>query len=244
MEYKGGATSDAIRATDHYRFTPLGPFLRRWKLDELPQLINVLLGDMSLVGPRPSPPEREVTNLGCRPGLTGAATVAFASEVQILAALPNDHLDAYFHHVILPAKRRLDREYMARATFLSDLKLIIDSVFRRWNPSLMYELLSKQHNHIIAQVAAAEELSEIEGSVEINGVSPIDGFSAVILTAAAAVVFVVVMRLVTLDWHYIFLLFALTAGISLLANKIITTVVRDRRSREARVAELNARVSK
>jgi lipopolysaccharide/colanic/teichoic acid biosynthesis glycosyltransferase len=123
-------------------FTPVGPFLRRWKLDELPQLLNVLWGDMSLVGPRPKMPEHLVSDFPCRPGITGAATIAFAREETILDRVPKDQLNAYYHKVVLPAKRRLDARYMARATFLSDLKLLVDSVLRRWDSSVMEGLLN------------------------------------------------------------------------------------------------------
>jgi len=123
------------------RFTPAGSFLRRWKLDELPQLLNVLWGDMSLVGPRPKMLEHATSNLTCRPGITGAATIAFALEEEVLDRVPVHSLESCYHTVVLPAKRRLDAEYMARATFHSDLKLIVDSVLRRWDSSIMEELL-------------------------------------------------------------------------------------------------------
>jgi lipopolysaccharide/colanic/teichoic acid biosynthesis glycosyltransferase len=122
-------------------FTPAGSFLRHWKLDELPQLLNVLRGDMSLVGPRPLMLEHVISNLKCRPGITGAATIAFALEEQVLESVPMRSLESCYHTVLLPAKHRLDAEYMARATFLSDLKLIVDSVLRLWNTSTMEGLL-------------------------------------------------------------------------------------------------------
>ena len=130
-----------VTTTENQRFTPIGLFLRRWKLDELPQLLNVLVGDMSMVGPRPKLLEHQIADLSCRPGITGAATIAFAREEQILAQLPNHHLDDYYSSVILPFKHQLDVEYMARATFLSDLKLILDSALRRWDPSVIDRLL-------------------------------------------------------------------------------------------------------
>ncbi|MDE3187051.1 MAG: sugar transferase [Acidobacteriota bacterium] len=130
-----------VTTTENQRFTPIGPFLRRWKFDELPQLLNVLVGDMSMVGPRPKLLEHQVADLCCRPGITGAATIAFAREEQILARLPDHHLDDYYSRVILPFKHQLDAEYMARATFLSDLKLVLDSALRRWDPSVVDRLL-------------------------------------------------------------------------------------------------------
>ena len=130
----------AVTTAANQRFTPAGPFLRRWKLDELPQLLNVLLGDMSLVGPRPKMPEHLVSVIPCRPGITGAATVAFAREERALAHLSKEQLDACYHTVILPAKHSLDAQYMARATFASDLKLIVNSVLRRWDESILDSL--------------------------------------------------------------------------------------------------------
>jgi lipopolysaccharide/colanic/teichoic acid biosynthesis glycosyltransferase len=131
-----------VTTAANQRFTPVGPFLRRWKLDELPQIWNVLIGDMSLVGPRPKLPEHQIGELGARPGITGAATIAFACEETVLALLPTNHLDDYYNEVILPAKHQLDQEYMARATFFSDLELIMKTVTRRWDTSVMEDLLS------------------------------------------------------------------------------------------------------
>jgi lipopolysaccharide/colanic/teichoic acid biosynthesis glycosyltransferase len=123
------------------RFTPVGPFLRRWKLDELPQLFNVLRGDMSLVGPRPKVPSHQATGLNCRPGITGRATVVFAREEVTLANIPLAQLDTYYHGVVLPLKQILDDDYMAKATFASDMKLIAQSVFRRWEDLKLSDLL-------------------------------------------------------------------------------------------------------
>jgi lipopolysaccharide/colanic/teichoic acid biosynthesis glycosyltransferase len=132
---------DPVTTAGNRNFTLIGLFLRRWKLDELPQLFNVLAGHMTLVGPRPKLPEHMISDLPCRPGITGAATIAFACEEEILDRVPRHHLESFFHTVVLPAKRRLDAEYMERATFLSDLTLIVDSVLRRWDSSLMESLL-------------------------------------------------------------------------------------------------------
>lgn len=122
-------------------FTRVGPFLRHWKLDELPQLLNVLIGDMSLVGPRPKLAQYQLGELNCRPGITGAATFAFASEEHILARLPHHHLDDLYHSIVLPAKLRIDREYMTRATFASDVKLIVNTVLRRWDRDVISSIL-------------------------------------------------------------------------------------------------------
>lgn len=130
-----------VTTTDNQKFTIVGPFLRRWKLDELPQVMNVLLGHMSLVGPRPKIPEHVASVLPCRPGITGMATSIFACEEKILANVPNDCLDAFYHNVVLPAKRHLDSDYMASATFFSDLRLIVNSVLRRWDNDALDEFL-------------------------------------------------------------------------------------------------------
>jgi len=131
----------AVATADNPGYTPVGLFLRRYKLDELPQLFNVLMGHMSLVGPRPKLPEHTIANLPCRPGITGAATIAFALEESALVNVPKSQRYGYYHSVILPVKHSLDAEYMATSTFLSDFHLITRSVLRRWDTKVMDELL-------------------------------------------------------------------------------------------------------
>ena len=123
----------SITTINNQRITHVGRILRHWKLDELPQLFNVLRADMSLVGPRPKVPEQQIGCLKCRPGVTGAASVAFAREEVLLASVPKRQLDAFYCDVVLPLKRRLDDGYMARATFVSDLNLILKTVLRIWD---------------------------------------------------------------------------------------------------------------
>jgi len=141
MVHVTGKTHHAVTTAGNQQFTLIGPFLRRYKLDELPQLLNVLWGDMSLVGPRPKLPEHETALLTCRPGITGEATIAFAREEVILDDVPAHRLKHYYHSVVLPTKRRLDEDYMARATFSSDLRLLINSVLRRWDTSTLEGLV-------------------------------------------------------------------------------------------------------
>lgn len=142
LEHRKGETHEIITTAANQRFTPVGPFLRRWKLDELPQLWNVLTGDMSLVGARPKLPKHQVDELQCRPGITGAATLAFAREERYLALLPEHYqLEEYYREKVLPLKKQLDSEYMARATFASDFALLIDTVLRRWDTSILESLL-------------------------------------------------------------------------------------------------------
>lgn len=140
MTIAKGIARHEVTTVINQQFTPIGPFLRRWKLDELPQLLNVLLGHMSLVGPRPLLPQHTICAPRCRPGITGAASFAFALEEACFAHLRHEDLNGFYHAVVLPAKRRLDAEYMERATFLSDLKLIAKSVLRRWDRSTIDEL--------------------------------------------------------------------------------------------------------
>lgn len=110
------------------RITTFGRFLRKYKLDELPQFINVLRGDMSLVGPRPRLAHHmDSTQMPFRPGLTGAATIAFRNEEILLQDIPDNLLEDYNTRKIIPLKARLDWSYMARATFLSDMALVVET---------------------------------------------------------------------------------------------------------------------
>ena len=106
------------------RVTPVGLWLRRFKLDELPQFWNVLRGDMSLVGPRPKLPHHEALFMSVRPGITGAATLAFRHEERLLLGVPEDALEIFYEVFIKPTKARIDFEYMHSATFRSDVRLL------------------------------------------------------------------------------------------------------------------------
>lgn len=128
-----GGAGTKITAGGDPRITRLGSFLRRWKLDELPQLFNVLRGDMSLVGPRPEVPHYVAYYTGeqrgvfsVRPGLTDWATIRFRDEESILADY--DDKDRAYRDIILPEKLRLNLRYVAERSFFVDLKIIVSTV--------------------------------------------------------------------------------------------------------------------
>lgn len=118
------------------RVTRLGRILRKWKLDELPQLINVLLGDMSLVGPRPDLPEfiveldrsRRMRLALLTPGITGSATLQFRHEEELLAEVPPEELRSFYVHEVLPRKSDLDLDYASRASFFGDMVILLRTV--------------------------------------------------------------------------------------------------------------------
>ncbi len=107
------------------RITQVGSFLRKYKLDELPQLVNVLFGDMSLVGPRPKLPDHHNDlRVPFRPGITGAATLVFRREEEMLKHVPEHELEAFCLQTLTPYKAKLDFEYAKDATLASDLRLL------------------------------------------------------------------------------------------------------------------------
>lgn len=150
MVVRPQTTGRLVTISSDDRFTSIGPFLRRWKLDEVPQLLQVLMGQMSLVGPRPKVPEHEPAGLCCRPGITGAATLAFAREEQALDRVSPEMLDEFYCNVVLPVKRQIDAEYMGRATFQSDLALIWNSVLGRWDSLRMRAALDERYAEFFA----------------------------------------------------------------------------------------------
>lgn len=111
------------------RVTEFGKVMRKFKLDELPQLYNVLRGEMSLVGPRPKLARYEpMRAMPYRPGITGAATLAFRHEEEILRRIHPNQLDTFYTSYIKPLKAQIDSEYMSEATLWTDLKLIFATV--------------------------------------------------------------------------------------------------------------------
>lgn len=119
-----GSGNACITVSGDTRITPVGALLRRYKLDELPQFWNVLRGDMGLVGPRPKLPHHEALHMTCRPGITGAATLAFRNEEEFLSEIPEDQLEAFYEVFVKPAKARLDLDYMRSASLVTDLRIL------------------------------------------------------------------------------------------------------------------------
>jgi lipopolysaccharide/colanic/teichoic acid biosynthesis glycosyltransferase len=112
------------------RMTKLGVLLRRLKLDELPQLINVVRGEMSFVGPRPKIPQHENLCMLCRPGITGAATIEFSHEDGLLTDVPEELVERYVMTVLNPEKCLLDANYIETTKFGTDLKILMHTVFK------------------------------------------------------------------------------------------------------------------
>lgn len=134
----------SVSVAGESRITPLGAKLRHYKLDELPELWNVLKGEMSFVGPRPDVPgyadqlkgeDREVLKL--RPGITGPATLKYRDEEDLLARVVKEGIDGYTDpvkyndEVIFPDKVRLNRYYLNNYSFWMDIKMLFATVLGR-----------------------------------------------------------------------------------------------------------------
>jgi len=124
-----------ITVGEDSRITTVGSFLRKYKLDELPQLIDVLVGDMSLVGPRPEVPkyidcysdDEKYDVLSVKPGITDNASIEFRNENELLAS-SNDPEATYINEV-LPKKIALYRKYVRECSFFGDVAIIFKTIF-------------------------------------------------------------------------------------------------------------------
>lgn len=132
MTHQTGRPGPAITLAGDQRVTRTGRFLRRYKLDELPQLFNVLKGEMSLVGPRPedpryvalyTPEQRQV--LAARPGITSPASLSYRDEATLLHG---DNWEQVYTQQIMPHKLQLDLAYLQQQSFRRDLALIWQTV--------------------------------------------------------------------------------------------------------------------
>ncbi len=123
----GGST---ISVKGESRITPLGATMRKYKLDELPEFWNILVGDMSFVGPRPDVPGYadilkgdDRLLLSFRPGLTGAASIKYSNEEELLAE--HDDPIRYNDEILYPAKVRINNNYVKNWSFFLDIKIIL-----------------------------------------------------------------------------------------------------------------------
>ncbi len=132
ISHSGSSVSVAGEA----RITPFGAFLRKYKIDELPELWNVLVGDMSFVGPRPDVPgyadklegeNRKILQL--RPGITGTASLKYTNEEELLANVEDPQ--KYNDEVIYPDKIKINLDYYYHHSFIGDMKIILKTVFYR-----------------------------------------------------------------------------------------------------------------
>ena len=123
-----------ITVGEDSRVTRIGKFLRKYKLDELPQFLNIIKGDMSIVGPRPEVPkyvalydERQRQVLSVRPGLTDYASIEYISENELLAQSSDP--DKTYIEEIMPAKLELNLKYIENQSVMEDLQLIFKTLF-------------------------------------------------------------------------------------------------------------------
>jgi lipopolysaccharide/colanic/teichoic acid biosynthesis glycosyltransferase len=127
-------SNSTVTTSNDLRITKFGKIFRRSKIDELPQLVNIFLGDMSFVGPRPDVPgyadllkgdDRIVLSL--KPGITGPATLKYRDEEALLASKKNP--EKYNHEVIYPDKVKINKKYIINYSLLNDVHYIFKTIF-------------------------------------------------------------------------------------------------------------------
>jgi lipopolysaccharide/colanic/teichoic acid biosynthesis glycosyltransferase len=155
MTIAGSEDVSGLTQCGNPRVTSVGRQLRKWKLDELPQLVNVLRGEMTLVGPRPDMKqfwERATTAdrqiLSLTPGLTGAASIAYCDEEHLLAQVPTELLATFYVEQIMPVKAKIDTEYAAHETLWTDCTIVLQTLFM---PLLKYRNDKKNNAQISRQ---------------------------------------------------------------------------------------------
>ena len=158
------ADSNCVDSTsiDDMRITPIGQFIRRYKLDELTQLWNVLIGDMSLVGPRPNVrretdlytiEERQL--LSVKPGITDFASIVFSDEGEILSGQLDP--DTAYNQLIRPGKSRLGLEYVHKRGFLLDIKILFMTLYSFYSrPKAL-----KKNSALLAKIGAPSVLLKL-----------------------------------------------------------------------------------
>ncbi len=161
MTFNAAAVGPGLTRDGDLRVTGLGRWLRKLKLDELPQFYNVLRGDMSLVGPRPKLPQYSaLINMPYRPGITGAATLAFRCEEEVLCRVPPSQIDEFYQSHIRPLKARIDSRYMCHASLWSDLRMIGVTCLACLSPARTPSVLRKSMTQIVSfPVQSANEVT-------------------------------------------------------------------------------------
>ena len=135
MHHRPLAEGSGLTRRGDPRITTVGRILRKWKIDELPQLFNVLLGDMSLVGPRPDLPRYLKTLqdgqrlvLALMPGVTGAASVHFRNEEVLLSRVAPEELESFYVNTLLPQKIEIELQYACCASIFSDTAILLRTI--------------------------------------------------------------------------------------------------------------------
>lgn len=128
-----GYEGSGVTCIDDTRVTSFGAFLRKYKLDELPQLVNVLAGNMSLVGPRPELPKFVMVYrteydqiLKMKPGISDFASIKYRNENSLIRA--DRDPEAFYLHNILPDKIKLNKKYLSEASIVTDFKIILSTL--------------------------------------------------------------------------------------------------------------------
>ena len=133
---KGSEKKGSITIASDPRVTRFGRVLRKYKINELPQILNVLKGDMSVVGPRPLlrehanlyPPEARTRIYSFKPGLTGYGSLEFSQEAQLLDGV--DNFEKYYAEVVMPRKAELELRYVNEWNLLLDVRILIQTIGR------------------------------------------------------------------------------------------------------------------
>jgi lipopolysaccharide/colanic/teichoic acid biosynthesis glycosyltransferase len=168
MTFSPRADGPGLTRDGDSRITGIGRLLRKLKIDEFPQFYNVLRGEMSLVGPRPKLPQYAgIANMPYRPGITGAATLAFRREEEILRHVHPSQLDLFYSRHIRPLKARIDVRYMCRATLWSDLGLIAATFLVCVSPARTPAVLRNAQTMVLAFPPQISQAGRAAESLEV-----------------------------------------------------------------------------